>query len=256
MTGEIVLTGIVLGSQPVGEYDRRLSMLTCERGRISAFARGARKPMSSLRAVSRLFTFAKFSLYAGRDSYSVSKCENPVFFDEIIMDPEKTYYAMYFCELMEYFTRENADEKEQVKLLYSAFRALIKDVIPLNLLRRIFELRAIANFGEMPNVFECSVCGKKEDETEWLFDIRQGRILCKKCLENHAVSTGDELQRVIPETVRYAMHYCITVPYKKLFAFGLSPEVYSVFEEVTDIYMKSKVDRPLKTLELLDGMKI
>ena len=256
MTGEIVLTGIVLGSQPVGEYDRRLSMLTCERGRISAFARGARKPMSSLRAVSRLFTFAKFSLYAGRDSYSVSKCENPVFFDEIIMDPEKTYYAMYFCELMEYFTRENADEKEQVKLLYSAFRALIKDVIPLNLLRRIFELRAIANFGEMPNVFECSVCGKKEDETEWLFDIRQGRILCKKCLENHAVSTGDELQRVIPETVRYARHYCITVPYKKLFAFGLSPEVYSVFEEVTDIYMKSKVDRPLKTLELLDGMKI
>ena len=126
MTGEIVLTGIVLGSQPVGEYDRRLSMLTCERGRISAFARGARKPMSSLRAVSRLFTFAKFSLYAGRDSYSVSKCENPVFFDEIITDPEKTYYAMYFCELMEYFTRENADEKEQVKLLYSAFRALIK----------------------------------------------------------------------------------------------------------------------------------
>ena len=47
MTGEIKLTGIVLGSIPMGDYDRRISLLTVEKGRISAFAKGARKPMSA-----------------------------------------------------------------------------------------------------------------------------------------------------------------------------------------------------------------
>ena len=53
MTGEIKLTGIVLGSVPMGDYDRRISLLTVEKGRISAFAKGARRPMSALRAASR-----------------------------------------------------------------------------------------------------------------------------------------------------------------------------------------------------------
>ena len=171
MAGEIILKGIVLGSMPVGEYDRRLSILTCEKGRISAFASGARRPMSSLRAACRLFT------------YSVVKCENPVYFDELSMDPEKSYYGMYFCELLEYFTRENADEAEQVKLLYTALKALLKAAMPVTLVRRVFELRALANFGEAPNIFECNRCRKKDGETEWIFDIRQGTCFCRECAD-------------------------------------------------------------------------
>jgi DNA repair protein RecO (recombination protein O) len=255
MAGEIILKGIVLGSMPVGEYDRRLSILTCEKGRISAFASGARRPMSSLRAACRLFTYAAFTVYPRRDSYSVVKCENPVYFDELSMDPEKSYYGMYFCELLEYFTRENADEAEQVKLLYTALKALLKAAMPVTLVRRVFELRALANFGEAPNIFECNRCRKKDGETEWIFDIRQGTCFCRECSDKPAGTDRTASYSTvitISETVRYTMHYCITSPYKSLFGFRLAPEAEAGFIATVDGFVKNHVDKPIKSLEMLE----
>ena len=55
MQESLYVTGIVLKQTPFGEYDRRVCLLTREKGKITAFARGARKPGNRLAAATNPF---------------------------------------------------------------------------------------------------------------------------------------------------------------------------------------------------------
>ena len=96
MREKIGLTGMVLKAAASGEYDRRLVILTRERGKITAFARGAKKPGNSLMAISRPLVFGKFQFYEGRDAYSLVSGEVKNYFTEIAGDVEAACYSSYF----------------------------------------------------------------------------------------------------------------------------------------------------------------
>ena len=68
IVNQIVLTGMVLSVAPVGEYDRRVVILTKEQGKISAFAKGSRRPNSPLVGAVFGFCLGVFMLYDGRSS--------------------------------------------------------------------------------------------------------------------------------------------------------------------------------------------
>lgn len=60
MQESLYVTGIVLKQTPFGEYDRRVCLLTREKGKITAFARGARKPGNRLLQRPTLLLLALF----------------------------------------------------------------------------------------------------------------------------------------------------------------------------------------------------
>ena len=206
------VTGIILKAEPFGEYDRRVVILTRERGKIAAFARGARKQGSRLLASTNPFCFGEFRLYEGRTSYSISETVITNYFQDLREDFEGVCYGMYFLEVMDYYTRENNDERDMLKLLYQSLRALGHKGLDNRLVRYIFEIKALALNGEYPGLPE------KND---------------------------------YQESTVYAVGFIVNTSVEKLYTFTVTDKVLLQIKEIADNFRHRFMDRKFKSLEIL-----
>ncbi|MCR5251054.1 MAG: DNA repair protein RecO [Lachnospiraceae bacterium] len=140
---ELIWTpGMVLRTSPANEYDKRVVILTRDHGKISAFAKGARRQTNHLMAATDHFVFADFKLFPGRSSYSLIDANVTDYFTELRNDFEAVLYGMYFLESAEYRTREENDEQDMLVLLYQSCRAVVHPAYEKGLVRAIFELKS------------------------------------------------------------------------------------------------------------------
>lgn len=244
------VTGMVLAGTPVGEYDKRLVILTKERGKISAFARGARRPKSALLAACEPFTFGEFSVYRGRDSYTVSSVEVANYFSELREELEDIYMGMYFCEVADYFTRENLDGRDVLKLLYQSLRALKVPSLNRNLVKLIFEFKIIAINGEAPRLFACMGCGRKDEL--FYFHKREAGILCRECYQAAPYEQKGAVK--ISGTTTYTLQRIIASPVEKLYTFSVSEGVQKELENIVKNYFSSRVDREFTSSKILETL--
>ena len=141
---------MVLTSVPAGEYDKRVEILTKERGRISGFARGARRPGSSVMAAASPFVFGTFKISEGRSAYQIIGAKVDNYFEKLRADITAACFGSYFMEILQYVTRENNDETALLMLAYQSLRALESDSFDNRLVRAVFEIKTVMLEGEYP----------------------------------------------------------------------------------------------------------
>ena len=211
----IKVTGMILKSEPIGEYDRRVVILTKERGKVSAFARGARRPGNRFMAGTNPFCFGEFKLYPGKNAFTLQDIHIDNFFEELRDDFAGAYYGIYFMEIADYYGRENSDDKELLKLLYQALRAIIHPAYDNRLVRAIFEIKAIAVNGEFPGLFP---------------DIN------------------------VDSTCAYTISYIVHTPVEKLFNFSVTEEILGELIRTAKRYCDKCMDKNFKSLEIIETL--
>lgn len=209
------ITGMVIKAEPIGEYDRRVVILSKEKGKISAFAKGSRRQNSKMLAATNPFSFGVFRLYVGRSSYNLVDIEISNYFEGLREDLEGACYGMYFLEVMDYYTRENNDEKEMLRLLYQSLRALETQSLSDRLVRYIFELKAMVVNGEFPGM---------PQEGSW------------------------------EKSTAYAVSYIVQSCIEKLYTFTVTEKVLVELGQIADSYRNRYIDRKFKSLEILDNL--
>lgn len=251
MSEPLTVTGIVLAAAASAEYDKRLVILTKERGKITAFVRGARKTTSPLLAACNPFVFGQFTVYEGRSAYTLTQANVTQYFTELASEFPGVYYGFYFLEIAEYYGREGKTEKDMLNLLYLSCRALTNPHLDDRLVRRIFELRAMVINGEYPDVFRCVHCAS--DERLAAYSAVQGGLICEDCMQGMKFpKQGDEI-RISPSTV-YTLQYITAAPLERLFTFTVEEDVLLELEMVMNRHTKLYIDRRLKSKEILETL--
>ncbi len=225
--GLVILTGIVLSSSDVGEFDKRLVILTKEAGRVTAFAKGARRPNNALVAACSPFCFGTFEAFEGRNSYHISKANISNYFRDLAIDYDKVCLGSYFLEVADFLSVEGVDERNRLALLYQSLKALESGRFSHRLLRNIYDLKTWVIDGEYPNVFSCMCCGKKESLTT--FSIKRHGMICKECSETEP---GVD----ISGSTLYAMQFIVSSSIEKLYTFVLNSETEEELTRILDAY--------------------
>lgn len=218
MADEIEVSGVVVSCMPIGEYDKRVVIITAELGRIHAFARGARRTNSKFLAGTDPLTFGTFKLISGKNAYTLVEVKIVNYFDELKKDIDRVYYGFYFLELASYFSRENIGEKNLINLIYMAFKALEAKVDKLTpeFIKAIFEWKIFQIEGIMPGIDEGIFLGKK----------------------------------LKPSTV-YAIKMIAVTDITKLFSFDLEAESKMEFIKLAEEYRDLNTDIQFKSLEMI-----
>ena len=218
MADEIEVSGVVVSCMPIGEYDKRVVIITAELGRIHAFARGARRTNSKLLAGTDPLTFGTFKIISGKNAYTLVEVKIVNYFNELKMDIDRVYYGFYFLELASYFSRENIGEKKLINLIYMAFKALEAkvDKFTPEFIKAIFEWKIFQIEGIMPSIDEGIFLGKK----------------------------------LKPSTV-YAIKMIAVTDITKLFSFDLEAESKREFIKLAEEYRDLNTDIQFKSLEMI-----
>ena len=214
MSEPIILTGMVLRCAPSGDYDRRVVLLTKERGKITAFARGARRQGSTLLGATVPFSFGTFKLFEGRTAYTLASAQIDQYFSKLKTDLDGSLYGFYFMELAEYYGRENLDASMILNLLFVSLRALENPNLPNRLVRYVFEIRLMVINGEYP----------------------------------YPGSADTSLS----EAALYMISYVIHTPMQKLYTFTVKPEVLDEVAALQDRIRVQTLDRKMKSLTMVE----
>ena len=182
--GSYTTQAIVLNSKSFGEADRILTLLTYERGKVRAVARGARRPRNRLAAVTQPISHVEVQIMEGNQLDTLNQGQLINTYRFLKEDLDKLSYATYLAELFEKATEGATELRDYFVLLLTALE-IVQNFENLKLTRFFIEAKLIVLQGYAPSLSNCIHCNRDmknaEPQQQMLYSPESGGLYCPQC---------------------------------------------------------------------------
>lgn len=172
-----------LGSFPLGESDKVITLFSAERGIVRAVAKGARKPGAKISGRAEPLSVNKLLMAEGRNLDIITQAEGIASFANLRKDLERLSYGLYYAELTQHFGHGLQDESAAFfDYLCRSLSDLAESTGDPTCLSLAFGLHLIELVGIHPELDFCISC--RDPLTEYrlsFFDHDSGGIVCDRC---------------------------------------------------------------------------
>ncbi len=156
---EETLGALILAVRPQGEADCRVEAVSAERGRLSAWARGLRRPRAKLGGVLQPFTLVALTIHHGKSRVIIG-AETLDGFRALKEDYVRLTAAALLAELLLAVVPADEPAEEVLGLSVAALSAMARDAEPLlPLLAVLRDLLQLLGWGV--DAETCAVCGER-----------------------------------------------------------------------------------------------
>ena len=144
---QIKVNGIVIAENNMGDFDKMLTILTPNLGKIGCSAKGARRPKSLLLSGTQFLSFGEFMLFKVQDTYTVNSVETIELFYNIRTDLDKLTYASYITKIVSDVTTENQNSFNTLKLFLNTLYMISETDKNLDFITSVFKIRMLKILG-------------------------------------------------------------------------------------------------------------
>lgn len=177
----------MLRSVDYNENDKILTLLTAERGKVSAGIKGVKKAAAKLKFAAQPFCFAEYTLACRGERYTVtgaSECES---FYDLRTDINKFYAACAAAEAANALTFEGDVCSEMFYSLIEALSEMCRCDEREALIKFLLFALKISGYGI--NAENCTECGTDlSGAGKLFFDMDAGSFTCATCMKGLGAS--------------------------------------------------------------------
>lgn len=258
------IKGVVLRETAVGDYDKIMTVLTADRGKLSVFARGAKRLKSPLFTATQIFAYSEMTIYRSSNHYYLRSADLIENFYRMRDYLEGSALAGYIADIAADIAVENQDATDLLRLVLNSFHAISLRIKPPAQIKGVFELRASSIAGFMPNLVACSGCGNSDLEI-YYFDVTDGVFRCEECYRADALIAEKLAQRqsepdaiyqtgtviaLLSPSVFAAMRFAIYSRAQRIFSFELKDkQTLMDFSKVAENYLLCHLEKNYATLD-------
>lgn len=187
---------LVLRRADYADYDRMVTLLTPEHGRLDAVARGCRRPRSPLVNAAEPFISGEFQLFRKGERYSIEQCQVREGFYDLRTDYDRLVHGAYWLRLLDAGVPRDVPAPDIFMLALKALAHLNYAAdLPPAMLTLAFEAHFMALSGYPPRVDSCVLCSRPL-RAEARFDARLGGAVCLSC-PSHAPRISLGARRIL-----------------------------------------------------------